>query len=133
MKTFISKEFEFSAHHRLPFHQGKCKRNHGHNYILEVLLSGEVQGGTGNSAGMIIDFYDLSTIVKERIIDIYDHYSMNDDLHIENPTAEIMAAQIFEALDSTLPATLERIRLWETPKSYAEVVRDHIENSKGEN
>lgn len=68
----ITKRFEFSYAHLLPAHQGKCRRLHGHNAILEVTVEGNVQTGHSEE-GMVIDFGDLRTIVNEEIVDKWDH------------------------------------------------------------
>ena len=64
----LRKEFRFEASHRLPFHQGKCARLHGHSWILEV----EVEGPVNPSSGMVIDFADISACLK-RIVEELDH------------------------------------------------------------
>ena len=70
----ITKIFEFSAGHHLPNYEGDCRNPHGHNYILEVTVGGEVN----EEQGMIIDFKKLKDFVKSKIIDDLDHSSLND-------------------------------------------------------
>ncbi len=124
MRTSIVKQFEFSSHHRLPYHQGKCSRDHGHNYLLEVKVSGEIQT-RGSASGMIVDFYELTGIVQEYILDLYDHRSLNE--FFDNPTAEIVALRIFQRLnelitkESDTDVEVEMVRLWETSTAYAEI------------
>src|SRR3990167_10539328 len=77
----ITKRFEFSYAHILPNHGGKCKRLHGHNAVLEVTVSGEPHGAETyegvrtprSDEGMVIDFGDLKSVVKEAVVDKWDH------------------------------------------------------------
>ena len=92
----IGKHFEFEASHILPKHPGKCSRMHGHSYKLIVIIDGSVDKETG----MVVDFAVLSDIVKEEIINKYDHRHMND--YFENPTAENMAQAFFDAINEKL-------------------------------
>lgn len=112
----ICKRFSFDAAHHLPKHLGKCKNMHGHRYFLEITLSGEI-----NEEGMLIDFGELKKIVNEEVIDKYDHQDLNQ--FWENPTAEIMVWDIAKKLllsFSKLGMLVEKVRLYETPESYAE-------------
>jgi 6-pyruvoyltetrahydropterin/6-carboxytetrahydropterin synthase len=109
--VIVARSFEFQAAHHLPRHPGKCHNLHGHTYRLEVLCAGPVDP----ESGMVMDFADLKALVRERVIDVVDHTLLNDLL--ENPTAENIAAWIWEQLaDAPLP--LEEIRLYETPSCY---------------
>lgn len=121
----VTKIFEFDAAHYLPNYIGKCSKTHGHRWKLEV----EVEGGVtdyGPNVGMIIDFSDLKKIVGENIIDLYDHSLLNN--HFLNPTAEIMTTVIMGRLLMLLPkdVRLRRVRLWETPTSYAEWTNENF-------
>lgn len=125
----IVKEFEFCCAHRLPQHKGACYRLHGHNYRLEIGITGPI-----NDEGMIADFKQLKDLVNEHIIDKLDHYYLNDlnmafpnDPDIKNfpadPTAENMVMWMAKALAPPLAKTgteLALIRLWETSTSYCE-------------
>lgn len=126
MKLEITKIFEFEAAHFLPDHTGGCGGDHGHSYKLEVTVtnplglnpSGELKTPY---CGMIMDFGDLKKIVQKNVIDIFDHTHLNDLFAL--PTAEIMAAFIFETLKCHLPKgiKIKKIKLWETSTSYATV------------
>lgn len=119
MRTSITKLFTFEAAHQLPNHNGKCARLHGHSYRIEVTVTGNLIS-TGSSEGMIIDFADISKIVKKEIVDQWDHQFLNEILKI-TPTAELLATEAFQKLKkANLPVI--KVRLWETPGSYAEVV-----------
>ncbi len=110
----IRKTFRFEAAHVLPYHPGKCSRLHGHSYKLDVAVTGPVQT-SGPATGMILDFGDLSEIVKREVIAHCDHASLNDLL--ENPTAEAIVVWIWLRLAPVLP--LAELVLWETPTACA--------------
>ena len=69
----VSKDFSFDAAHFLTQYHGKCEHLHGHTYKLRVTVEGKVQ-----SNGLVIDFGILKKIVKEQILDKYDHRCFND-------------------------------------------------------
>jgi 6-pyruvoyltetrahydropterin/6-carboxytetrahydropterin synthase len=132
MKTSITKKFTFEASHQLPHHLGKCHALHGHSYHLEVTVSAPVEpvipGRASPSEGMVMDFSDLSYIVKTNIIEVYDHTHLNN--FFEVPTAEILATSFFKNIDEALcrinekmgtSLLLEKVRLSETDSSYTEV------------
>ena len=116
----ICRRFKFDAAHHLPFYIGKCCNVHGHRWILDVEVSGQVQD-QGPNTGMIIDFSLLKEIVNQNIIDKLDHTDLN--LSLTNPTAELMIMTITFILQNELSRNnlvLERLRLYETEDSYAE-------------
>jgi 6-pyruvoyltetrahydropterin/6-carboxytetrahydropterin synthase len=100
---------------------GKCANVHGHNYILEVVVAGEIDQTTG----YVLDLKVLSDVVSRRIIEDVDHRNLNTDvpwLQGMIPTAENLAAAFWERIRSELPAgSLRSVRLWETDKNWAEV------------
>ena len=113
----VTKIWTFDSAHRLPNYRGKCANLHGHTYKLEVTVVGPMQAN-----GMVLDFSLLSRFVKDEIVEKLDHAYLNDIF--ENPTAEMMVCWIRDVLKSNwsieaLPGTLSRVRLWETPTSYA--------------
>ena len=128
MKLTLVKKFDFEAAHRLPNYQGDCSRVHGHSYKLEIGISGPVD----LDSGMIMDFKDLKTLVKERIIDKMDHYYLNNitgDSRFPsvNPTAEHIVWWIVDVLSVALAAIdpsleLALVKLWETSGSRCEWV-----------
>ena len=130
----ITKEFSFDASHRLEDSKvseqenkeifGKCFNypSHGHTYKMFVTISG------GERHGMIINFTELKKIVNEEIIDKLDHQFLNevDMFKNEITTCEVMVEIIWEILEPKLriqSVTLEEIKLYETPTSYATVKR----------
>lgn len=142
MKHSVTKELNFCAGHRLSNYEGKCKRLHGHNYKLEITVGCNVL----DERGMVIDFGDLKQIFKDNVDAEFDHKTLlykddrlnqaiasalpEDDDQIVwtafNPTAENIAAAIYLIFESRLPRERNlqviRVRLYETPTSYADVL-----------
>lgn len=109
----LIKEFEFDAAHNLIHYHGKCERLHGHTYKLVVKLEGEP-----DSEGMVYDFVELKSVVKEKIIERFDHAYINDI--ITQPTAENIAVFIWNELKDILKrdnSRLYEIEVWETKTS----------------
>jgi 6-pyruvoyltetrahydropterin/6-carboxytetrahydropterin synthase len=104
---------------------GKCANLHGHNYVLEVVVAGEIDQATG----YVLDLKELSDIISRRVIQDVDHRNLNTDvpwLEGRIPTAENLALAFWERVRSELPEGLLRsVRLWETDKNWAEV-GDHV-------
>jgi 6-pyruvoyltetrahydropterin/6-carboxytetrahydropterin synthase len=104
---------------------GKCMHLHGHNYVLEVVVAGEIQAGTG----YVLDLKHLSDVIHRRVIQDVDHRNLNSDvpwLRGLIPTAENLALAFWERIRSELPeGQLHTVRLWETDKNWAEV-GDHV-------
>jgi 6-pyruvoyltetrahydropterin/6-carboxytetrahydropterin synthase len=100
---------------------GKCANLHGHNYVLEVVVAGEVEPVTG----YVLDLKQLSDVIHRRVIQDVDHRNLNTDvpwLEGRIPTAENLAVAFWERIHSELPEGLLRtVRLWETDKNWAEV------------
>jgi len=113
----IRKTFRFEAAHVLPFHPGKCARLHGHSYRFEVAVAGPL-AERGPTAGMVLDFDEIATLVEPLVIDRLDHSSLNDLM--PNPTAEHIALWIWDELAERLPQLVE-IVVWETPTACAVV------------
>ena len=125
----LSQKFEFSASHRLhnpEFSEeenrrafGKCNNphGHGHNYELEVTIAA---GPDPN--GIVMPVPDFERIVDQTIIRPFDHRNLNTEVaefRSLNPTVENIAMVIYRTLKEALPG-LKRVRLWETPKTWAE-------------
>lgn len=100
---------------------GKCANLHGHNYVLEVVVAGEVDQTTG----YVLDLKQLSDVIHRRVIQDVDHRNLNTDvpwLEGRIPTAENLALAFWERIRSELPeGSLRSVRLWETDKNWAEV------------
>jgi 6-pyruvoyltetrahydropterin/6-carboxytetrahydropterin synthase len=100
---------------------GKCANLHGHNYVLEVVVAGEIDQATG----YVLDLKELSDVISRRVIEDVDHRNLNTDVPwLEGliPTAENLAVAFWERIRPELPAgSLRSVRLWETDKNWAEV------------
>jgi 6-pyruvoyltetrahydropterin/6-carboxytetrahydropterin synthase len=124
--------FEFSAAHRLHSpamsdeenraYFGKCNNpnGHGHNYVLEVSIS----GGLDHRSSRLLAVPEFERIVKERVVERFDHKHLNKDcleFRELNPSVENISKVIWNLLEGRLsPARLAKVRVWETPKTYAE-------------
>ncbi|MDB4905621.1 MAG: 6-pyruvoyl tetrahydropterin synthase family protein [Gemmatimonadetes bacterium] len=101
---------------------GKCNNPnwHGHNYMLDVSVTGPVSDRTG----YVIDLGVLKRIVQEQVIEQADHRNFNIDvafMHDVIPTSENIVVQCWRVLQPAIaPATLSRLVLWETPNNYVE-------------
>jgi 6-pyruvoyltetrahydropterin/6-carboxytetrahydropterin synthase len=100
---------------------GKCANMHGHNYVLEVVLAGEIDPATG----YVFDLKALADVISKQVIHDVDHRNLNSDVPWLSgciPTAENLAQAIWERLQPALPGRLLRsVRIWETDKNWAEV------------
>lgn len=74
MRTRIGKEFIWQMSHRLPFHNGVCKNIHGHSYQMRVEIEGEI-----DSNGMIMDYYEMDTILAPLISKLDHSFCVDDD------------------------------------------------------
>lgn len=117
--TTITRRYHFEAAHFLPgVPEGhKCKRMHGHNYELEITISGTENPVTG----FIIDFWDLDKIIQP-IIDVVDHRLLNDIAGLHNPTAEFIAKWFVDEISFPLNENyLANVRIYETKDCWADV------------
>jgi 6-pyruvoyltetrahydropterin/6-carboxytetrahydropterin synthase len=130
MKAYLSRRYRFSASHRLHSEQmsgaenraiyGKCNNphGHGHNYTLEVTVSGSVEERTG----MVCNLVDLDECVEREVLSRFDIENLNMRPEFANsvPTTENLCTVIFDLLNQDIlkrkftPAHLERVRLEET-------------------
>ena len=138
----ITKQFSFETGHALYGYDGKCKNVHGHSYKLSVTVIGKPIVDRSNvKFGMVIDFTDLKKIVKEEIVDQFDHATVFNvaSPHIElakelktrghhvilvdyQPTSENMVIDFAQRIKNRLPEgiTLFSLKLQETDSSFAE-------------
>ena len=127
----LGRRYHFAASHRLHSPQlseeencriyGKCNNpyGHGHNYTVEVRLSGQVDPATG----MISNLADLDEFVNERVIEPFDHRSLNEEVPAFRnvvPTTEILCIEIFQRLQSFPYARLEAVKVVETSNNSFE-------------
>jgi 6-pyruvoyltetrahydropterin/6-carboxytetrahydropterin synthase len=131
MKAYFGRRYMLSASHRLHAPSlsaeenratyGKCNNphGHGHNYVVEVLVGGEVDAETG----MVVNMATLDEAVRAKVIDRFDHTNLNLDPYFKNrvPTTENLCRAVFELLDGLLePARLVRVRVEETENNFFE-------------
>ena len=138
----ITKKFTFETGHALYGYDGKCRNVHGHSYKLFVTVIGNpIADSSHVKYGMVIDFSDLKKIVKEEIVDVFDHATVfnKNTPHVElakelsdrghsvllvdyQPTSEMMVIDFAEKIKQRLPkkTQLFSLRLQETATSYAE-------------
>jgi 6-pyruvoyltetrahydropterin/6-carboxytetrahydropterin synthase len=109
----IFKEFSFEAAHRLPnVPPGhKCSRLHGHSFQVAVHLAGPVDDHTG----WVRDFGDISCAMAP-LLEVLDHYYLNEIDGLENPTSEVLARWLWERLSVALPG-LSQVVVRETCNS----------------
>ncbi len=141
----ITKEFGFEMAHALTGHDGPCRFIHGHSYVLSITIAGKPsQDQNDPKLGMVMDFSDLKRIVKEQIIDHFDHALV---LHAAardsipdtaadafsrvmwmpyQPTSENLLIDFTGRIQTSLPANVRLVsaRLRETATSYAEWLAD---------
>jgi len=125
LKIELGRRYQFAASHRLHTSQlseeenrrvfGKCNNpyGHGHNYVVEVSVSGTVEPATG----MIVNLADLDAFVEREVIEPFDHKSFNEDVPAFRnvvPTTENVCKEIYQRLKHFPLAKLERIRVEET-------------------
>lgn len=115
----VTKEFTFDSAHFLKEYRGKCANLHGHTYRLQVTLRGRC-----NEIGMVVDFNEISALVKGKIIEKLDHAYLNSIFDF-NTTAENMSVWIYDILYTYTSmhfksVKVTSVKLWETPTSYVE-------------
>lgn len=110
----LTKEFKFEAAHKLPHHDGKCSRLHGHSWVGKVVVRGPQLVKDGPKAGMLFDFGDISKAIKPLVEDKLDHHYLNETTGLENPTSEEMARWIFGWLRAAGAQGLVAVEIQET-------------------
>jgi 6-pyruvoyltetrahydropterin/6-carboxytetrahydropterin synthase len=138
----ITKQFSFETGHALYGYDGKCKNVHGHSYKLSVTVIGKpIKDKSNVKFGMVIDFGALKHIVKEEIVNVFDHATVfnKNTPHVElakeladrghnvllvdyQPTSEMMVIDFSKKIKSRLPNHIElhSLKLQETDTSFAE-------------
>jgi 6-pyruvoyltetrahydropterin/6-carboxytetrahydropterin synthase len=135
MKAHLTRRYWFASSHRLHTPKlseednravyGKCNNpfGHGHNYALEVTVSGPV----ANDTGMVCDLAVIDRAVREQILERFDHQNLNCAPEFQElvPTTENLCVAIFNILKRAIPGThLDKVRLEETSKNSFEVVSE---------
>lgn len=137
----VTKVFTFDMAHALFGYDGPCKNIHGHTYKLSVTLIGSpIKDTTNPKEGMVLDFTDFKKLVKEQVIDVFDHTlvlkantphakikGLTDNFERVmfteyQPSCENLLVDMLTRIQLKLPSdiTLKNIRLEETPTSYAQ-------------
>jgi len=141
----VTRRLEFDAGHRIPDHRSQCRNLHGHRYVLEVTLAGDVVQAPGESDnGMVMDFSEIKAIAQAHIVQAWDHAFLvyEGDAAVRGfldtlpghktvvldriPTVENLAAIAFETLAPHYAGhyghtlRLARVRLYETPNCWAD-------------
>lgn len=119
--------------HRLPHHQGACHNCHGHHYTAEVTVEGEINTvPMDSSEGMVVDFTEVKNALRTEVAKLDHKFLLHQYDELAGtmvnlpgvvlvtfvPTAENIALALLKAL----PAA-SKVKLWETPTSFAEVTR----------
>ena len=129
----VTRRLHFSAAHKLGRDEWSKQKNeevfglcasenwHGHNYEMDVTVSGEIDPETG----FVFDLKHLREKVEELVIKDVDHRNLNLDvpwMKDVNPTTENLVVAIWKRLHGQMPngVNLERLILWETPRNYVE-------------
>jgi 6-pyruvoyltetrahydropterin/6-carboxytetrahydropterin synthase len=135
----FGRRYRFAASHRLHSASlsdeenrrvyGKCNNphGHGHNYVVEVSVSGKVDPATG----MIVNLADLDNFVQREVIEPFDHKSLNEDVAVFTsavPTTENLCKEIYQRLKEFPLAKLERVRIEETSNNAFEYAGEEIQD-----
>ncbi len=125
MKAYLTRRYMISASHRLHSDEfspekndeifGKCNNphGHGHNYMVEVTVSGQVDARTG----MVCNLVDLDRVVAKEIVERYDHQNLNMLPEFERnvPTTENLCIAVYDILEQGIRfAHLDKVRIEET-------------------
>ena len=127
---YLTKVFHFNAAHQYGHSDWTDEKNwevfgldskiHGHNYMLEVMVTGDIVDDTG----FLVDLGNLKKIVKKNVIDILDHSLFNVEVEFfknRQPSSENLVIFIWNQIQSELKgAKLHRIRLHETPTIFTD-------------
>jgi len=116
----LSKKFTFEAAHRLPHHDGRCARLHGHSWVGWVVLESVDLQPDGPKQGMVLDFSDIKEGIRPLVEAHLDHYYLNESTGLESPTSEALSQWIFERLRPMFGHLLAAVVIEETCTSRAE-------------
>jgi 6-pyruvoyltetrahydropterin/6-carboxytetrahydropterin synthase len=137
LKIELGRRYRFAASHRLHSDElsaeenarvyGKCNNpyGHGHNYVVEISVSGTPDPATG----MIANLADLDGFVEREVIEAFDHKSLNEDVPAfrgKVPTTENVCREIYQRLKHFPKARLERVRVEETSNNAFEYAGEEI-------
>ncbi len=108
----IGRTYRFESAHHLPLlpEGHRCRNLHGHNYRVEVVVSGKL-----DPRGFVMDFAEMDAAIMPMIKEV-DHRLLNEIEGLENPTAEIIANWFFQRIEGC-----ESVRVYENDDCWAEV------------
>ena len=141
----ITRRLEFYAGHRIPDHRSQCRNLHGHRYVLELTLQGDMIEEEGSpERGMVMDFADIKSLANTHLVDLWDHaflvyegdHAVVDFLKTlpghktvvidRIPTVENLVVLAYEKLAAVydghygINLQLVQVRLYETPNCWAD-------------
>ena len=119
----VAVDHDFSAGHALRGYKGKCENVHGHNYKVQVVISGEAL----DSVGLLVDFKDLRSYILATV-EQFDHQFMNDIPPFDrlNPSAENLAKYFHETVEQCCqgqPFHIKAVTVWESTGTSATYYR----------
>jgi 6-pyruvoyltetrahydropterin/6-carboxytetrahydropterin synthase len=142
LKVSLTRRYRFAASHRLHSARfseeenqrlyGKCSglHGHGHNYVVEVTVSGPVDPATG----MVANLGDLDPFVAREVVEAFDHKNLNEQVAEFReivPTSENLCREIYRRLRTFPSARLERVRIEETSKNSFEFAGEPVGPERG--
>lgn len=114
MRYVLSKEFKFEASHQLVGHDGKCARLHGHSWLLRISVQGDRLQEDGPKKNMLLDYGDVSAVVKPLVEEFLDHHHLNTTLDTDSPTSEYVARWVWNRLPMFAGARVCAVEVEET-------------------
>ena len=114
----VVKQIRFEAAHKLPEHDGKCARLHGHSFVADIVLRRQRLMVGGPKDGMLVDFGDIKAACATLLNEVLDHQYLNETTGLDSPTSEQLARFIFDHLAPRLPS-LYAVTVHETCTSRA--------------
>lgn len=116
----IKKQMYFSAAHHLLNYDGECENQHGHNWMVEAYVKGNIL----DKSNILVDYKVLKQSMKQ-VLDYLDHQDINSLPEFDgiSPSSEILAQFIFTRLKEQFPQ-LSKVSVWETPTSCATYYED---------
>jgi len=141
MNAHLTRRYGFAASHRLHSARlseeenrrvyGKCANlhGHGHNYFVEVTVSGPIHPETG----MVANLADLDAFVEREVLEVFDHRNLNEEIpsfRERVPTTENLCIEIYNRVRTFPSARLERVRLEETSLNSFEYAGETQETAR---
>jgi 6-pyruvoyltetrahydropterin/6-carboxytetrahydropterin synthase len=111
----LKAQMYFSAAHHLLNYEGACENQHGHNWLVEVFVTGNQL----NKSNILIDYKVIKKELKS-VLDYLDHSDINELTEFEgiSPSSEIIAKFIYDKMKDKI-SSISKVSVWETPASCA--------------